>query len=67
MGNNVVILDHKWDQIVLDAVRRGVATRTAIARETQVGPAMLRITIGRLLDAGKIEVVTKGWYAACES
>jgi hypothetical protein len=47
-------------------MRRGVATRTALARETRIGQDALDATLKRLRDEGKIKVVTKGWYALCE-
>jgi len=57
----------KWDEPILDAMRRGVATRTALARETRIGQDALDATLRRLRDEGKIKVVTKGWYTLCPS
>jgi Mn-dependent DtxR family transcriptional regulator len=53
-----------YDDKVLEAIRSGVATQQAIAKEFNIPAGTMKQIMARLLKAGQIEVVTKGWYRA---
>ena len=53
-----------YDDRVLEAIRSGVATQQAIAREFNIPAGTLKQIMARLLKSGQVEVVTKGWYRA---
>jgi hypothetical protein len=53
-----------YDDKVLDLIRSGVATQQAIVRELNISPGTMKQVMARLLKAGQIEAVTRGWYRA---
>jgi hypothetical protein len=57
---------YRWDDAVLAAIQRGVATRTAIKREVQIPHCSLLVSLSRLSANGKIKQFQKGWYVPCE-
>ena len=57
---------YRWDDSVLDAIRRGVATRVGIKRELGLSQSSIIASLARLTAAGKVTTFTKGWYVACE-
>ncbi len=53
-----------YDDKVLDLIRSGVATQQAIAKEFNIPAGTMKQIMARLLKAGQIEAVTRGWYRA---
>ena len=53
-----------YDDKVLDLIRSGVATQQAIAKEFNIPAGTMKKIMARLLKAGQIEAVTRGWYRA---
>ncbi len=53
-----------YDDKVLELIRGGVATQQAIVRELDIPPGTMKQVMARLLKAGQIEAVTRGWYRA---
>ena len=55
-----------YDDRVVALVRSGVATINEIRRELNIPACTAKKIMPRLVRAGQIRVITKGWYAPCQ-